>query len=429
MQLKNFLKQGFWVLLIRTSGAGLAFISTLVFAQLLGAEQFGLFSLALTFITILGVFVRMGLDNVVLKQVAANLDSQPKVSNGYLYSSVLWTILFGGTVSIFLWLFSDSVSHKIFTKPELSEILKLFSILVVPFSLVFLFSSAFKSFKRPGFALLVQTVIAPLVTLLLIGLVWLYGITVNIEYIILFVISGYSFGLLGYIYFWRKDFINFGIDKQSIAQLLKEGFPMLLISSGALILAWSDTIILGIYATAKEVGIYAVASRVVMVTSLVLIALNAITAPKYALFYRENNIQAIKHLAQQSFLILIATASVPIMFFVFYSEWFMGLFGAQYRTGAIILIILSVGQFVNVSFGSVGYLLSMTGRENSLRNIMLTSSAINIILSIIGVKLYGYVGVAYATAFSTILWNALSLIVVKRHLGFWTISLRLKNEK
>jgi O-antigen/teichoic acid export membrane protein len=117
------------------------------------------------------------------------------------------------------------------------------------------------------------------------------------------------------------------------------------------------------------------------------------------------------------------------MFFIFYSEWFMGLFGAQYRTGAIILIILSVGQFVNVSFGSVGYLLSMTGRENSLRNIMLTSSAINIILSIIGVKLYGYVGVAYATAFSTILWNALSLIVVKRHLGFWTISLRLENEK
>jgi O-antigen/teichoic acid export membrane protein len=230
-------------------------------------------------------------------------------------------------------------------------------------------------------------------------------------------------GNLIFIYFWSTKYKTKIVKYLAFSSLLKEGFPMLLISSGALVMAWSDIIMLGIFATNNEIGAYAAASRTVMATSLVLIAINSITAPKYARYYRENKIESIERLAQASSLILLITVSIPIGLIFLYSQEIMQLFGQGYTLGAKVLVILAIGQFVNVSFGSVGYLLSMTGREEKLRDIMFISAIVNIILSYIGIKFFGFVGVAYATAFSVVLWNTLALVEVKKYLGFWTFNI------
>jgi O-antigen/teichoic acid export membrane protein len=101
----------------------------------------------------------------------------------------------------------------------------------------------------------------------------------------------------------------------------------------------------------------------------------------------------------------------------------MGLFGSEFVVGATILITLSIGQFIHVSCGSVGYILSMTGHEKLFRNVILVSAAINIILSTLLVQLYGSLGVAMATAFSLSLWNILALYLIRKKLGFWPLYL------
>jgi O-antigen/teichoic acid export membrane protein len=419
---KNFIKNAFLIFSIRVIGAALTFVSTLVFAKILGPERFGIFSLLLTLVTIVSVFVRMGLDNVVLKQVSANLTSQPELSNGYLLSSIRWILLSGGLLTIIIYLFSKFIAYDIFSKPVLEDPLKYFSFYIIPFSLVIIFSAAFKSFERPIFANLIQTIFVPLSVLITVALFWFFEV-IELEYIITALILGAILGNLIYLYFWDTKYKTKIVKYLTFSSLLKEGFPMLLISSGALVMAWSDIIMLGIFATNNEIGAYAAASRTVMVTSLVLIAINSITAPKYARYYRENKIESIKRLAQASSLILLITVSIPIGLIFLYSQEIMQLFGQGYALGAKVLVILAIGQFVNVSFGSVGYLLSMTGREEKLRDIMFISAIVNIILSYIGIKFFGFIGVAYATAFSVVLWNTLALVEVKKYLGFWTFNI------
>lgn len=71
--MKEFLglfKKSFYAFVARMSGALLAFIVTFVYAKWLGAEDFGLFILGLTLITVFSVISRLGLDQVVLKNIA-----------------------------------------------------------------------------------------------------------------------------------------------------------------------------------------------------------------------------------------------------------------------------------------------------------------------------------------------------------------------
>ena len=69
----------------------------------------------------------------------------------------------------------------------------------------------------------------------------------------------------------------------------------------------------------------------------------------------------------------------------------------------------------------------MSGHEKTIRNVVLSTAAINVALSIILVQKYGVEGVAIATATSVVIWNAWMLISVKRYLGFWTIYIPSKS--
>ena len=67
------------------------------------------------------------------------------------------------------------------------------------------------------------------------------------------------------------------------------------------------------------------------------------------------------------------------------------------------------------------YLLNMTGKEKSARNIMLVASVLNLVLNLCLIPHYRVNGAATATALSTIIWNLLAVIAVKKEYGFISI--------
>ena len=73
----------------------------------------------------------------------------------------------------------------------------------------------------------------------------------------------------------------------------------------------------------------------------------------------------------------------------------------------------------------------MTGKEISVRNILLGSVFFNIVFNYIMIPIYGINGAAIATASSTILWNLLAVIVLYRNYGFtpYPINLGLLKRK
>ena len=223
---------------------------------------------------------------------------------------------------------------------------------------------------------------------------------------------------------WKKIFNTNLKQSIKIVQIIKQGWPMLLITSGGLLLLWSDILILGFFGTADELGVYSAASRVVGATSLILVVINSITAPKYATLYKESDITGLKKLSRNSFRVSLFIGLISTAIIIIFSGWILKIFGDEFIAGVNILIILSFGQACNVSLGSTSYLLSMTGKEKIMKKIMISTAIINIILSVLLFQIFGAYGIALSTTISIIIWKFWSLIEVKKHLGFWITSLK-----
>lgn len=192
---------------------------------------------------------------------------------------------------------------------------------------------------------------------------------------------------------------------------------MFIIAMMGMAMNWVDTICLGVWRTAGEVGIYNAAIRTARMTSFILVAINSIAAPKYSALFTQGRLGDLERVARLSSLLMILATLPLLVIFLAAPETVMGLFGVEFREAAGILRILAIGQLVNVATGSIGFILLMTGLEKPFQNIMLIFVVLNVLLNILLVPPLGIAGAAIASALSVAGQNVAAVVVGKRKLG------------
>ena len=116
--------------------------------------------------------------------------------------------------------------------------------------------------------------------------------------------------------------------------------------------------------------------------------------------------------------------SLPITLFIwFFPGFIMSMFGKDFTEGIWLLRILALGQFVSVISGSVSYLLIMSGHEKDMKNIRIINAILAVVLALILNPIYGAVGSAISTAIAIASTNLMGVGLVKKRLGFSTLSL------
>jgi O-antigen/teichoic acid export membrane protein len=98
-------------------------------------------------------------------------------------------------------------------------------------------------------------------------------------------------------------------------------------------------------------------------------------------------------------------------------KWFMGVFGGEFRGGALVLVLVTIGQFVNCFSGSVGYFLSMTGAQRVFRNISMAALSIKIVTNLLLIPHVGVVGAACSSAIVMAFSNIVAVAYVRRRYG------------
>jgi len=192
-----------------------------------------------------------------------------------------------------------------------------------------------------------------------------------------------------------------------------------------IVIPWAPVIFLGVWGSSSEVGIFGVANRVATLTSLVLIAVNSIAAPKFAAFHHQGDRKNLGETARHAARLTTLLAAPVLLFFVIVPEWILQLFGNEFAQGGLILAILAIGEFVNVATGSVGYLLAMSGHDRLLWGSTILSASVNVVLCLALIPIYGAIGAAIAAATSVVVGNLVNVYLVWRHLGIMTMSLPL----
>ena len=79
--------------------------------------------------------------------------------------------------------------------------------------------------------------------------------------------------------------------------------------------------------------------------------------------------------------------------------------GEAYLPAVDLVLICAIGQLVNVSAGISGGMLAMTGNEKLLRNIIVCSGILCVLLSIILIPVYAAVGAALAFSITMVIQN------------------------
>ncbi len=184
-----------------------------------------------------------------------------------------------------------------------------------------------------------------------------------------------------------------------------------------LIKSRTDIIMLGAFQGAEAVGIYFAVSRGAQLIDFVTNAANNVLGPNIASLYAEGKSEQIQRILIKSSRTVSLTSLPIIIGLVVFGSWYLSLFGSEFSQGTKALIILCVGQIVNVVTGSVGLLLNMTGNERYTSISRGGSTILNIILNALLIPHWGLEGAAIATASSSILINIENTIWVRKKLG------------
>jgi O-antigen/teichoic acid export membrane protein len=144
---------------------------------------------------------------------------------------------------------------------------------------------------------------------------------------------------------------------------------------------------------------------------------NQVIAPYIVRAYRDGDINRLQKLAQKSsrgsFFIALPIAMILILG----GENFIGLiFGIEYaQISYYPIVIIVIGQLVNVFFGSVGHFLSMSGHERDTLRGQFFSVLANLFFCIILIPKFGAIGAATAVSISIFIWNIiLEYFVISR---------------
>ncbi|MDH5979484.1 oligosaccharide flippase family protein [Vibrio splendidus] len=403
------------------SAAGMFFLNVLV-ARYLGVEQAGIFFLSQAICIVLANITRQGYDNALIRFIAGyRIEGDTKTISElvqYVGIRVLIASLFTAAL---VFLLSPFLSEHIFEKKELDQTLKIAAWLIVPLSLSQLIGFCFQGLKKVVFGMLYQSCLLVIISVFSIII---FSPEDAESLMRIYVVCSLSVASLA-VYQWNKAIpVRISTlhedDKKSINKVIGPLFFILLLNQTT---QWAGQLMLGAWSSTADVALFAAAQRTAMLISFVLIAVNAIAAPRFAEAFKQNRPNEIKQVALSSSRLMTAAAIPILIFIIVFAPWLMGLFGSDFVDGSNILRILVIGQFVNVITGSVGYLLQMTANEKTLRNNMLISSFIFVVGSVIAIPLYGVLGAAVVTAVAIATQNLLCVYQVKKTLGFNTLSI------
>ncbi len=418
---KEIVQGTFKAFFLKVLSVGIAFGLNVAIGRLLGADGAGLYFLAFTVTTIAATVGRIGLDNTLVRFIAANAVVEDwSAVKGVYAKSMLISLAMSSIVTILLVLLTPWLTKFVFDEPELTLPLTVMAFAITPLALLILHAQALIGLRRIQVGILVLNIFAPLFTLIgMILMVPIWGVAgAAAAYVIAAI-----FTLIIGVWQWRGSTYKLVEIKGyfNTRELLDSGVPLFWTAIFQQISLWTPTIMLGIMTNTEQVGIYSAANRTALLTSLILMIVNSVSRPKFAALYKQGNFQALGYTARNSAKLLIITTAPVVILLVLYSNLIMGIFGPSFVVGSTVLCILAIGQFVNAATGSVGSILVMSGNEKLVRNILIFSSTTNLVLTIVLTKYYGITGAAVATALTIAVQNLIATVLVWKKLRVYTL--------
>lgn len=408
--------------IIQIFGILLGYLVVFLISHFYGAKGLGIFTLTFAVVNIFVLVGKAGFDTSIVKFISENIDSkQISIKEIYLLIMKL-SIPVNFILILIMIVFSPYIAHYIFNDKNLTPYFQVMSLVILPISLRSINANALRGLKKIKIYSLLQNVFIHL--FFIIGILIVNIFTNTIEYLILsYVFSAWLVFIISSTSWYKnmKKYTTAGRTKNSIKNILKVSIPMLLTSSLMLVITWTDSIMLGIFCSEIEVGLYSIAMKIATSSLIILMAFSSILAPKIAQAYGNSDLTLLRSLIQKTNKLIIAISLPVIVILIIITPYLLSFFGEEFKVAYSAFSILMVGMTWKVVFGVSEYILQMTNKQRDVAKYSVIGIIINIFLNIYLIPKFGINGAAMASVISIICMQILFFKKVKNDFGISSV--------
>ncbi len=408
-----------WAMASRIGSTGLALISSVMITRLYGAEAMGILALVTSILSIATVLTVLGTSTSILRLIPEHIIKYSPTSAFKVYRKVQYLVagasLITGTT---LYILSGHIAEGIFKKPHLQGIVAAAAAFILFKSIMLLNQQAVRGLKLIRTYSLLQLLPAlGLVIFLVIGLRWKSPNTPAYAQLFAWSVTGILGAIIMDRAFRRRMEPSDPVHHMPIRSILNISLPMLMTASMNIVISQTGIIILGMHRPATEVGYYAVAVRLASLTSVMLAAINTMSAPTFSQLYHSNKIPELLRIARKCSKLVFCVSAPILIFLLIFGRPILSIFKPDFVSAYYTMVILVLGQFVNATSGATGLFMNMTGNQKKMRNYISIAAILNVALNLMFTPRWGATGTAIASLASTTLWNVSGLVFIKLRFG------------
>ena len=416
MSLKDLTKKSLSVLIIRSLGVLLLFSFTLFITNFYSPQNVGRYDFVRSTLMVLGGLALMGTNQSMIYYSGLLKARKSVESIRLIYIKMIKIIFFLCVViSIFFFSFlSESTASDIFQSHESYSLLFKTILTLFFFALTMLNIDTIRALEKTILSEMYRSLFRYLpVFLFAIVLLQTKNQDLLVEaYLLGFLLLSFLSSIQVYRLFSKLEKPTVNSEKFSLKEIFKTSSPMALSAIAYFIMQSIDIVILSIYESFDQIAYYSVSVKLAMATTLALMSVNIVIAPRIAEIYEKKEFQGLQQLIKHSTRIIFFISICVLSILFFFSEEILNLFGEGYVVAKNALIFLLVAQFFNAFSGPGAIYLNMTGRQKILNKILILGLVVNISLNFYLIPSHGINGAAIATLVSLIMWNSITTLLI-----------------
>jgi O-antigen/teichoic acid export membrane protein len=391
-------KNVFWLSVSNVGGKLIRAILIIYAARVLGAEGWGIFSYALTISATFSIFMDLGINPIVLKEISKENDdlTRKKILSTSLFLKIIFSII-GFFAIVFI--------TPYFIKIEEVKKLLILVALILTFDMlrdfIFSLSRALQQMEKEALLFTITNI-----SIVSFGLIFL-KINSNVYSFALGYVVGTGIGsILSFIVFknYFKGILKY-FSPELIKKILFSGWPFALSGILSLFLTNTDILIIGWLKDAIQVGLYSAAVRIVALLYIIPGILTTALIPVFSkLAYHDD--EKFKKILEQGLKLLFLFA-LPITFggIILAGPIMQFIFGKEYLPAAPSFAILNLTILTNFSAGILINALFAYNKQKYLASYTAIGAILNVLLDIILIPPFGIFGSAWATFISQFISN------------------------
>jgi O-antigen/teichoic acid export membrane protein len=386
----------------------LIFFYTIYLARYLGADGYGIISFAIAFSGIFTILADLGLNTLIVREVSRNTSLANKFLVNVFFMKILLSLLSFFLIIVMVNLIGYSQTTI--------AVVYFFSLSAILTSLFGIFYSIYQSFEKIEY----QSLGLILSSILIFGGVMI-GINLGFGVVrfsmVFFVSSIITLIYTALICFWKFLIPKMDYDITFWKKILKEALPFGITGISVVLYINIDSVILSILQNNEVVGFYNAAYRLVLFLVIIPSTINIAIFPLMSRYHITSK-SSLMFINEKYFkLMLILGIPIGVSITILANKIIILLYGTEYINSIIALQILIWTVIFTFASAASSKLLEATNKQVIITKITIISVLLNIIINLILIPKYSYIGASIATVL-TEAFVVTMILTISNRLGY-----------